>query len=61
MAAWVPTPWWLGDGSFPLADTALEAERPEHSALLGPDGRPLAYAPRPVIGFDLRRREARDG
>lgn len=61
MAAWVSSPWWLGDRAFPLADTALEAERPATSSLLGPDGQPLAYAPRPAVGFDLRPREARNG
>lgn len=40
-----------------VANTCHEAERPTHSQLLGPDGRPLAYAPRPV-GFDLTRRKA---
>lgn len=34
-------------------------DRPTHSKLLGPDGNPLRYAPRPRMGFDLtpRRKE----
>ncbi len=58
MAAWVSSPWWLGDRAFPLADTALEAERLATSSLLGPDGQPLAYAPArlwgPICGLGRR-------
>ena len=44
-------PEW-GD-QHPMDDTVHETEHHTHSQLLGPDGRPLTYAPRPSIGFDL--------
>ena len=43
---------WMAESHI-YADTVLETDRPTHSRLLGPDGRPLPYEqPRP--GFDLK-------
>ena len=51
MAAWISDPWGWGMGQH-FADVAHEADRPSHSPLLGPDGKPLQYA-RLTLGFDL--------
>ena len=52
MPDWIHDPW--GDyAAAPYATQIQEAERPEFSKLLGPDGNPLRYQ-RPQIGFDLR-------
>lgn len=51
----VTDPW----GDYPsahYADEVHEQERPTHSQLLGPDGKPLQYAPPQPVGFDLRKR-----
>jgi hypothetical protein len=46
----VVDPW---DGQqFLMADEVFETERPTHSKLLGPDGRPIPYV-RQKLGFDL--------
>lgn len=50
MAAWVSD--YYGQ-AFPFADLAQEADKPSHSKLLGPDGKPMKYA-RQQLGFDLR-------
>lgn len=55
MAVWLK-PDYSGEDSHGYADVALEGERPSHSKLLGPDGRPLPYEPRQQVGFDLRKR-----
>lgn len=54
-AAWVSDPWWDG-AAHPVADHGHSGEYPTHSRLLGPDGRPLEYEPRPRLGFDLSPR-----
>lgn len=36
-----------------MPDQAYVADKPTHSTLLGPDGKPLAYR-QPPVGFDLR-------
>lgn len=41
-----------------FADTVHEPERPTHSPLLGPNGRPLPAAPPRPIGFNLTNRKA---
>lgn len=48
----ISDPWEGTTNHF--ADQVHEADRPNHSQLLGPDGNPLPYAPRPPMGFDLR-------
>ncbi len=55
MSTWVYDPWGQGDGHH-FADTVLEQDKPQQTQLLGPDGRPLQYARRPM-GFDLRQIE----
>lgn len=52
MATWINDPWGQGDGHH-FADVVHELDRPTHSKLLGPDGKPLQYE-RQKIGFDLR-------
>jgi hypothetical protein len=47
--------WGWGAGT-PYADQVHEGDQPSESKLLGPDGRPLRYAPR-KIGFDLTPRK----
>jgi hypothetical protein len=42
------------DGGF-HADTVFETQHETTSRLLGPNGKPLQYAPKPKIGFDLRK------
>jgi len=46
---------WTGYSAM-MADTVHEGSYPTHSRILGPDGKPLEYEPRPAMGFDLRRR-----
>ena len=53
---WVHSPWWLGDVSSPMSDTAFVSDYPTHSPILGVDGRPLEYESRPPVGFNLKRR-----
>ncbi|MFT6456489.1 hypothetical protein [Pseudophaeobacter arcticus] len=36
-----------------MSIVVYETEQPTHSTLLGPNGEPLAYRPRPKVGFDL--------
>lgn len=45
--------WYEADGG---TIQVHEDEWPTHSPILGPDGEPLEYEPKPTIGFDLRRR-----
>jgi hypothetical protein len=54
-AAWVSDPWG-GHPAAGFADQVHEADRPTHSPVLGPDGRPLRYEARPRLGFDLTLR-----
>jgi hypothetical protein len=42
-----------------VATTCHEADRPSHSQVLGPDGKPLAYA-RQSVGFDLKPKQKVD-
>jgi hypothetical protein len=44
-----------------FAEDVFVAERETHSQLLGPDGKPLRYAPPQPIGFDLRPKSEREG
>lgn len=34
-----------------FADVVFESDLPTHSSVLGPDGKPLRYEPKPPIGF----------
>lgn len=43
-----------------FADEVFETKHHTESLLLGPDGRPLRYAPRQKLGFDLRPRKDRE-
>jgi hypothetical protein len=54
-AIWITDVWSYGQGHL-FADQVHEAERPEESRLLGPDGKPLHYERQPM-GFDLRERK----
>lgn len=42
------------------ATTIHESEKPTHSGLLGPDGKPLKYAQPPRLGFDLTPKKDRE-
>lgn len=42
------------DGGF-HADVVFETQHETTSRLLGPNGKPLQYASKPKIGFDLRK------
>lgn len=44
-----------GYGSHEFATEVHESDKPSHSAILGPDGRPLQYRRQP-LGFDLTPR-----
>lgn len=48
----ISDPW--GPDTAPVPDTVHCADYPTHSPVLGPDGNPLKYEPRPPAGFDLR-------
>jgi len=53
---WTNDPW--GEfGASPTASQVHEGEYPSNSNVLGPDGKPLQYEQRPVIGFDLSKRD----
>ena len=54
-AAWVAD--YYGD-AHAYADMVHEGDYPTHSPVLGADGRPLQYEPRPRMGFDLTQRGA---
>ena len=53
MSKTVVEPYWGGEGHY--ADEVHVPDRPTHSKLLGPDGRPLKYET-PRVGFDTSRR-----
>lgn len=53
-ATWLSYDW---PPAAPYADTVHECEYPTHSPIIGPDGAPLQYEPRPPIGFDLTGRK----
>ncbi len=52
----IPDPY--GGGIHDFAVEVHESDKPSHSAVLGPDGRPLRYQ-RHAIGFDLTPRPRR--
>ncbi len=54
-AAFVTYDRW-GDLEAIFSTEAVEADKPEFSDLLGPDGRRLRYRPNPC-GFDLSKRQ----
>lgn len=43
------------------AENVYEPDLPTHSQLLGPDGNPLPYAPKPRLGFDLTPKQQNRG
>lgn len=45
------------DGDAMTADEIIEGDYPSHSCILGPDGMPLEYEPRPRIGFVLEKKQ----
>ena len=45
--------------SYYSASLNFESDYPTHSCVLGADGMPLEYEPRPTIGFDLTPRATR--
>lgn len=51
-AAWVSDPWF-GHGTHGFAEVVMSNDYPTHSAVLGPDGKPLEYEPRPAMGFAI--------
>lgn len=54
-AIWITDIYSYGQGHL-FADQVQEADKPDESKLLGPDGKPLRYARQPM-GFDLRPRK----
>lgn len=54
-AVWIEEPDY-GE-QFGFADTIHERDYPTHSSVLGPDGQPLEYEPRPPMGFRPRNQE----
>jgi hypothetical protein len=56
---WVSCPWTGDPGAF--ADVVISKDYPTHSPVLGPDGLPLEYEPRPAMGFDLRGKGSKAG
>ena len=49
---WIDTDQLVPD----MPREVIESDYPTHSCVLGADGMPLEYEPRPTIGFDLTPR-----